>query len=223
MKSISSTRMALLACKEQIKLADQGRDLLEQKRAALMEELMRVADVVLKEAENLQQVAATAQRALDRANATAGVEAVRSAALASRGDLPLQIGSMNVMGVKVPVIEQARAARSTLDRGYSVIGASLTIDEAAAAFETEVELIIHLAQSELRLRRLVAEIERTARRVNALKNILIPQLEAEAAYIQMTLDERERADHFRLKLAKRALERKRAAEPGQTGNGSGHP
>ncbi len=59
--------------------------------------------------------------------------------------------------------------------------------------------------------------------VHLLKNILIPQLEAEAAYIQMTLDERERADHFRLKLAKRALERKRAAEPDQTGNGSGHP
>ncbi len=215
MKSISSTRMALLARKEQIKLADQGRELLEQKRTALMEELLRVADAVLKEAEDLQQVAATAQRALARANATAGVEAVRSAALASRSELPLQISSTNVMGVRVPVIEQARAMRSTVDRGYSVIGASITIDEAAAAFEAEVELIVHLAQSELRLRRLVAEIERTARRVNALKNILIPQLESEAAYIQMTLDERERADHFRLKLAKRALERKRAAESAQ--------
>lgn len=212
MKSISSTRMALLTRKEQIKLAEQGRELLEQKRAALMEELLRVADTVFKETETLQQVAATAQSALARANATAGVEAVRSAALASRGELLLQIGSANVMGVKVPVIEQAQALRSTLDRGYSVIGSSLTIDEAAAAFEAEVELIIHLAQSELRLRRLMAEIERTARRVNALKNILIPQLEAEAAYIQMTLNERERADHFRLKLAKRALGRKRAAE-----------
>jgi V/A-type H+-transporting ATPase subunit D len=209
MRKISSTRTALLARKEQIKLARQGHELLEQKRRALMEELLRVADVVMAESETLQQVAAAAQRALARACATAGEEAVKSVALASRDILPLRIGSINVMGVTVPVIEQTRVTRPAYDRGYSVIGTSTTLDEAAAAFEAEVDMIVQLAESELRLRRLIGEIQRTSRRVNALKNILIPQLEAETSYIQMTLDERERADHFRLKLAKRALERKR--------------
>jgi len=37
-------------------------------------------------------------------------------------------------------------------------------------------------------------------------------VEAECDYIQMTLDERERSDHFRLKLVKRNLERKRGDE-----------
>ena len=46
MRKISSTRTALLTRKEQIKLARQGHELLEQKRRALMEELVRVADVV---------------------------------------------------------------------------------------------------------------------------------------------------------------------------------
>jgi V/A-type H+-transporting ATPase subunit D len=100
-----------------------------------------------------------------------------------------------------------------LDRGYAITGTSITIDEAAAAFEAEVDAIIQLAQSELRLRRLADEIERTSRRLNALKHILIPRLTAERRHIQMTLDERERSDHFRLKLAKRALERKREANP----------
>jgi V/A-type H+-transporting ATPase subunit D len=209
MRKISSTRTALLARKEQIKLARQGHELLEQKRRALMEELLRVADVVMAESETLQQVAAAAQRALARACATAGEETVKSVALASRDILPLRIGSINVMGVTVPVIEQTRVTRPAYDRGYSVIGTSTTLDEAAAAFEAEVDMIVQLAESELRLRRLIGEIQRTSRRVNALKNILIPQLEAETSYIQMTLDERERADHFRLKLAKRALERKR--------------
>ncbi len=213
MRNISSTRMALLARKEQIKLARQGHELLEQKRSALMEELLRVAGVVMEESEALHQVAAAAQRALARACATAGEEAVKSVALVSRDILPLRIGSTNVMGVTVPVIEQTRVTRPAYDRGYSVIGTSTTLDEAAAAFEAEVDMIVQLAESELRLRRLIGEIQRTSRRVNALKNILIPQLEAETSYIQMTLDERERADHFRLKLAKRALERKRAQVP----------
>ncbi len=128
--------------------------------------------------------------------------------MATRGELALEVQTANVMGVSVPVIEQKRVARSPLGRGYSPAGTSVTIDEAASAFEAEVESIIQLAQSELRLTRLAAEIQRTSRRVNALEHVLIPRLIAERDYIQMVLDESERADHFRLKRVKQKLERK---------------
>ncbi len=208
MKKIIATRMALLARRTQIALAEQGRELLEQKRTALMKEIMRVADKVMQEADVLQQAADKGQRALARAEAVAGGQALRSAALAARSEFPIRVETANVMGVKVPQIEQRSASRSTLGRGFAPVGSSITIDEAAAAFENEVDAIIQLADSELRLVRLTAEIQRTSRRVNALKHVLIPGLEAERAAIQLTLDERERADRFRLKLAKRFLERK---------------
>jgi H(+)-transporting ATP synthase subunit D len=79
-------------------------------------------------------------------------------------------------------------------------------------FESEVDAILQLAESELRLTRLAAEIQGTSRRLNALDHLLIPRLEAERDYIQIALDERERTDHFRLKLVKRVLERKRARD-----------
>jgi V/A-type H+-transporting ATPase subunit D len=56
---------------------------------------------------------------------------------------------------------------------------------------------------------LAAEIQRTSRRLNALDHLLIPRLEDERDFIQTALDERERSDHFRLKLVKRILEQKR--------------
>ncbi len=202
--------MELLAKKAQIALATQGWELLEQKRSALMRELMRVADRVLTSSDALQQSAAEARRALARAEAVAGTEAVRSAALATRGELAIDMHTANVMGVRVPIIEQKRIARSALGRGYSITGTSVTVDEAAAAFEAEVDSLIQLAESELRLTRIAAEIQRTSRRVNALEHILIPRLVAERDYIQMALDERERADHFRLKRVKQARQRKTA-------------
>ncbi len=207
MQKVSSTRMELLAKKAQIALAQQGRELLEQKRTALMREFLSVADRVLAGSDVLQQSAAEARRALARAEVVAGTEAVRSAAMATRGELTLDVRSANVMGVRVPVIEQKRVARSALGRGYSLVGTSVTIDEAAAAFETEVDSVIQLAESELRLTRLAAEIQRTSRRVNALEHVLIPRLIAERDYIQLALDERERADHFRLKRVKSDLQR----------------
>jgi V/A-type H+-transporting ATPase subunit D len=113
------------------------------------------------------------------------------------------------MGVRVPVIEHKGTGRTMLYRGYSIVGMSITIDEAASAFEAEVDIIIRLAETELRLERLTEAIWSTSRRLNALEQILIPRLKREIEYIKSTLDERERSDHFRLKLAKRLLSRKR--------------
>jgi V/A-type H+-transporting ATPase subunit D len=211
--------MELLARKVQITLAKQGRDLLEQKRSALMKEFLRIADSVMERSDLLQETASAARQALARAEAVAGSQAVLSAALASRGDFSLEVSTTSVMGVKVPHIEQKRVARPLMGRGYSIVGTSITIDETAAAFEAQAEAIIQLAESELRLTRLASEIQRTSRRLNALDHLLIPRLESERDFIQMTLDEHERSDHFRLKLVKHSLERKREASPGDGGVG----
>lgn len=208
MRKVSTTRAELLAHKDQISLARQGRDLLEQKRTVLMREFMQVVGIVMQHTDVLQKAAARASQALGRAEAVAGVEAVRSAALAARSDLALNIKMVNVMGVKVPHIDQRAVTRSIMSRGYAISGTSVSIDEAASAFEDEVEAILQLAESELRLARLSREIQRTSRRLNALENYLIPRLVEEEKFIQMALDERERSDHFRLKLVKRLIQQK---------------
>jgi V/A-type H+/Na+-transporting ATPase subunit D len=212
MSNVSVTRMELLARKAQIALASQGRDLLEQKRTALLKEFMRTADTALEHSDALQVSAAIASQSLARTEAMAGAESVRSAALASRAGFSLEVMTSSVMGVRVPHIEQKSASRSFLQRGYSIVGTSISIDETASAFEREVEAIIQLAETELRLVRLGDEIQRTSRRLNALDHFLIPRLKAERDFIQMALDERERADHFRLKLVKRSLERRRGID-----------
>lgn len=216
MRNIPCTRMELLSRKVQITLAKQGRDLLEQKRSALLKEFLHVADTVMEHSDVLQQAADDARQALARAEAVSGSQAVYSAALISRAELPLQVTTSSVMGVKVPRIEQKSVSRSALGRGYSIIGMSLTIDEAATAFELEVEAILQLAESELRLKRLADEIQSTSHRLNALDHLLIPRIQAELDYIQAALDERERADHFRLMLVKRLMERKRTNAEGQS-------
>jgi len=202
MQKVASTRMALLQRKAQAVLAKQGGDLLERKRTALVREFMAIARRAMANARALEEAAASARLALARAEAVAGPEAVRSAALATQRGRPLELDSVSVMGVRVPSISMA-------DHGGSQAGpaTSTTIDEAAAAFESEVRAIACLAESEIRLTRLATEIRRVSRQVNALDHVLIPRLKTECDQIQMDLDERERAASFRLKLVKRALER----------------
>ena len=88
-------------------------------------------------------------------------------------------------------------------------GSSAAIDTAAGCFETELELLLELASTELRLRRLVEEIAATTRRVNALEFVVIPRLQNETRSIEAVLDERERQDRFRLKRVKERRDRER--------------
>jgi len=210
--------MELLAKKLQIALATQGRDLLKEKRNALMKELMKIAERAMVSSDQLEHVAAEARRTLAMAEAVDGSETVRSASFAARGEVEISVAGANVMGVPVPVIEKKSVARSLLERGYSLVGTSARIDGVAERFEDELNLVLELAASEMRLRRLAEEIQRTSRRVNALENILIPRLSAQRDYIQMVLEEREREDIFRLKRVKQTLERKKAVAQNSLGD-----
>ena len=209
MQRVTVTRMGLLARKEQIALASQGLELLEQKRTALMQELRRTADRALTRRESLQQAAAAARLALAAAEAISGPEAVRSAAIAAREDLPLEVRSTTIMGVRVPELTWGAVGRSILERGYGLNSSTPTIEETAACFEGVVDQLIKVAESELRLQRLAEEIQRTTRRANALELVVLPQLRAEKQQIEIALDERERADHFRLKMVKKARRRQK--------------
>lgn len=79
MENVSPTRMELLAVKAQIGLAEQGRDLLKEKRNALLKEFMKIADAILRSSEEREHAATEAQRTLARADALDGPEAVRRA------------------------------------------------------------------------------------------------------------------------------------------------
>ena len=202
MERTSATRSELLARRSQLDLARRGRDLLEDKRDQLMKEFRKVADLVLSGEGALERAAASARSALAIAEAFDGPDVLRSAASGSTVGIPLDARPVYIMGVRIADIEYQPIGRSIVDRGYSLGGTSARIDQAAAHFESELELALELAGRELRLRRLVDEIATTTRRVNALENIVIPQLEREAVAIQTILDERERQDRFRLKRAK---------------------
>ena len=200
---VSATRMELLATGGQIELAEQGRDLLVDKRNQLMKAFRSEADVVLAGSERLEEAAAEAGRRLGWAEAVDGPEAVASAALAAGGEVTLEAEVASIMGVRVPKIDAPHLGRAADARGFSLTATSPAIDAAADAYEDELDALLDVAAREVRIRRLAQEIGRTTRRVNALEHVLIPRLQLRFRRIRMVLDEREREDHFRLRRVKR--------------------
>ncbi len=212
------TRMALLQSRAQLALAEQGRELLEQKRDALLRELYREVRIVFAAHEELEGAAGAARLALDAARVWLGPEPVAAAAIASAGDVNVDVESTMVMGVAVPAVAPRSLVRPATARGRASDASGPSLELAAERFEEALTIAIRLATIEARVRRLAHEIRRTSSRVNALRTRVIPELDGEVKAIRLALEQREREDRFRLKRVKGA---RRGREKSMAGSKNG--
>jgi len=196
------TRSQLLQLRRTRQTAERGYRLLKLKRDALIVEFFRVLSRAKTVRSNMVDKYRIAEQRIAVARAIEGSIGVKSAAFALSEVPTLDLKTKNVMGIVVPKID-AKSVRKTIDqRGYGLIGTSPRIDEAAEAYENLVEDIIVAAEIETTLRRLIEEIEKVKRRVNALEYRVIPELKATEAFIRQRLDEMERDNFMRLKRFK---------------------
>jgi V/A-type H+-transporting ATPase subunit D len=204
-QDVKPTRMELIEIRRKISLSEKGHKLLKMKRDGLIIEFFNI----LSKARNIRaQIISDYRRADERLNIAKCVEgetAILSAAFAIGQDPKVRMGSKNVMGVVVPTtIESGTVKRRVDQRGYGIVGLSVRVDEATDAYEQLVENIILAAELETTLKRLIDEIEKTKRRVNALEFKVIPELRETEAFIRLRLEEMERENVFRLKRIKKA-------------------
>lgn len=205
-EGVKPTVMELLLTKAKIKLAENGHRLLKQKRDVLVLEFFGILERAKDLRAELNKQMARAFNSLALAEAYHGAIDVESTALAVRKVPGASITVRNVMGVKIASIDAPEVRKNLQERGYGIIGSSAKIDEAAASFEEALSMCLELAETENALKRLIREIEKTKRRVNALEYILIPTLKEQAKYILMRLDEMERDRFFTLKMIKKKFE-----------------
>ena len=145
MEALSATRSELLTRRVQISLAIPGRELLKEKRAALMVEFGRLSTGVLEAVETLGRRAAESAGALSSAVAFDGSETVGSAAIAASGDIATHLSPKVVAGVSVVELEHDRIPRARTARGYSLPVTTPRIDVAAAMFERQLDLLLDVA------------------------------------------------------------------------------
>lgn len=206
------TRMELLKTKSRIKLAKNGHNLLKQKRDALIMEFFKI----LKKAKDLRgelnEKMGEAYKSLSIAHAYHTTFELESIASGLEQDLGLEVKSRNVMGVRIPEIKEEIEEKKFGERGYSVMGTSAKVDDVVEDFGSVLRIVVTLAETETAIKRLIQEIEKTKRRVNALEFVVIPRLEKQRDDIIFRLEEMERDSFVSLKVIKKRLEEEAAGK-----------
>ncbi|MBJ23164.1 MAG: V-type ATP synthase subunit D [Euryarchaeota archaeon] len=199
---IKPTRSELINLKRRIKQTQNGYKLLKMKRDGLFHEFRTLLSEMISAKQELSETYRLALQRINLASAVEGGLAVKSAALASSTHPEVKVERRNIMGVVVPSVEGTNLRVDIDKRGIGLIGSSPYIDEAADSYGKLIEKVVNAAEMEATLKRLLAEIESTKRRVNALEFKVIPEMEEARDFIQLRLEEMEREETFRLKRFK---------------------
>jgi V/A-type H+/Na+-transporting ATPase subunit D len=182
--------------------AEEGFDLLEQKRQILIFELMsrlgRAREVERGSSEALRRAFA----ALREAVLEVGSNALDRAVLGVRMDHQVDVAGQHLMGIKIPRVT-ARIEPPGVQFGIGETSANT--DVAMRRFVEALPLLAVMAELENAVLRLARELRKTQRRCNALSKIFIPDYRETIGYIMGALEERERESFIILKMIRDRL------------------
>jgi len=201
---VTPNRSVLLQLKGRIKLTQGGHKVLKMKRDGLIIEFFEILEKARQMRAGVSSDYENAMNTITIARAVEGEVAVRSAAYALKADPQVNVTSKSIMGMVVPKVEADHLHVLITDKGYGVITTSPYIEAASIAFEKLLETIVRAAEVETTMKKLLDEIEKTKRRVNALEFKIIPELQESERFIKFSLEEMERENTTRLKHLKKA-------------------
>ena len=203
--NVKPTRMELNILKERLKTATRGHKLLKDKR----DELMRRFIEAVRENNRLRQKVEAAlvgnMQDFVMAKSLESDLMVEEIFAVPTREVILHIEEENVMSVRVPKLHVRIDNPYGDDEGdvvYSYLASNSQMDSTIQEMGNLLPDLLKLAEIEKSCQLMADEIEKTRRRVNGLEYATIPDLKETIYYIEMKLEEAERANLVRIMKVK---------------------
>lgn len=202
MSQVIPTKGNLIHLKAKEALDKNGEVLLDRKKNILIQEVLTLVTDITEVRAKLQQTYKKAYQALQDANITLGI--VSEIAKAIPIDQNLQVTYRSLMGVDLPVILYEKP---NIRLSYGLRATNSKFDYAYKTFQDARDLTVELAKLESTLYRLANAIRQTKKRHNALKNVILPNLDKDIHWIKERLEAEDQEEFIRLKTIKNKQEK----------------
>ena len=207
--NIAPTKSNFLSLRNQLSFAEEGFELLDQKRQILIYELISRLGRAREAERVMAATLAAAHAALRDASLDIGSDAIDRASLAVNVEAAVEIEEQNLAGLRLP---RATAQTKPASAYFGVGGTSANSDLAMKRFSEVLERLAELAELENTVLRLSRELRKTQRRCNALSKMFIPDFRETIHYITSSLEERERESFVIHKMIRKRLATEREEE-----------
>lgn len=205
--NVNPTRMELRRLKTRLKTATRGHKLLKDKSDEMIRQFMVYVRENKRLREEIEAELSSALKGFTLARAVSSNAVIEEAVMMPATKAEISLSSDNVMSVEVPSISVVE--HEGQDKyPYSFDTVTSELDASIGTLSTLLVKLVKLAEVEKTCNMLADEIEKNRRRVNALEYVMIPQIQETIKYINMKLDENERASTIRLMKVKSMIEQK---------------
>ena len=206
MPALKRNRLQLLQNRKRLSLVKRGAKILSDKRDSLLKEFRGMVAEVRDARRDLDKKINIAGKSLLLARSMESVEGLESSAAAASSRVEFPVSVRRVWGVKIPAIDYHTQRRGLFDRGSLPGYRHPIVDKTAGRFEDVIDSVVKSAVVESRFNAIGGAIRTTSRRVNALEQVIEPEIEKEIGIISDYLEEMSREEIFRIKRYK-ALKR----------------
>lgn len=201
--NVNPTRMELATLKAKLSTASRGHKLLKDKQ----DELMRQFILLIRKNNELRaEVEAKLTKAMQSfvmAKALLNEKFIEELVAIPPRSVSLDLYEKNIMSVKVPVMNfNYNDNGNSEELVYGYLNSNSELDTSIEQMADVLKQLLELSEIEKTCQLMADEIEKTRRRVNALEYMTIPRYEETIYFIQMKLDESERAAITRLMKVK---------------------
>ncbi|HEU3372423.1 ATP synthase, subunit D [Streptococcus pneumoniae] len=199
--NVKPTRMELNNLKERLKTAERGHKLLKDKR----DELMRRFICLIRENNQLRKEVES--YLIDNLKAFAVAKSLKNSLMVEElfsipsKEIELFVEKENIMSVTVPRMHMNITSQNE-NSEYSYLSSNSEMDDVFATMNSLIDKLLRLAEVEKTCQLMADEIEKTRRRVNGLEYSIIPNLSETIHYIELKLEEAERANLVRIMKVK---------------------
>jgi len=191
------TKKNLQAAKYKLYLATQGYDLLDRKHKTYLQELALIENTTKQLKNQLISRLKVSKNLLNRTKLEIRKKRLKKITQKIVIDTSVIITFRSIMGIKVPIIEEMVEKKPP----YNLYEGSISLDETFLAWQEVKILLLRLAELQTAIKYIKAGMKKAQKRASALKNITIPKYEDQIKYISNQLEERERDELARIKLA----------------------
>lgn len=202
--NVNPTRMELSNLKDRLELASRGHKLLKDKRDELMWQFIGLIKKNNELREEVEEKLKQGMQSFSIAKSLLHENYLEELMAIPSRSVQLNLDQKNIMSVRVPqmTFDYSSDASDISSIEYGYLNSNGELDRTFKQFIDVMPDMLELAEIEKSCQLMADEIEKTRRRVNALEHMTIPRLEETIYFIEMKLEEKERASITRLMKVK---------------------
>jgi len=198
---VQANKQMLLSLKKNLQFLSKSLELLDYKRELIINEIRKISVHADQEREQVNTNLKEAFDFLLTAYMDKGKNTINRISQTALPHFNIKMREFSYMGVVLPEIEYKE---DVIERPieYGILDTSINLDRAVVEFQNTINLIIKLASTETSIFRLVNELNKVQRRINALEKIFIPEYKETIKKIGFILEEKERSNISIIKILK---------------------